>query len=94
MLEYGDELFLNDPKIGLMVFDLFGGYKKTIQIQSSSNVQFNKDELFYVNKNHWLKYSNFKTDTLQDLKNSINQPTKGNNGYYFIKDSNLYFKSN
>ncbi len=58
MIEFGDELFLNDPKIGLMVFDLFGGYKNTIQLQSSPIAQFKKDSL------------------------------------YFLKDSNLYFKSN
>lgn len=58
MIEYGDELFLNDPKLGLMVFDLFGGYKKTIQLQSSP-IAPTKKEL-----------------------------------HYYIKDSNLYFKSN
>ncbi len=94
MLEYGDELFLNDPKIGLMVFDLFGGYKKTIQIQSSSNVQFNKDELFYVNKNHWLKYSNFKTDTLLEINSQLEMPVLNNSGYYYLKAGDLYYKLN
>lgn len=94
MIEFGDELFLNDPKIGLMVFDLFGGYKKTIQIQSSSDVQFRKDELYYINNNQWLKYSNFKSDTIKELNKELQSPVLSNTGFYYLKSGDLYYRSN
>lgn len=61
MIEYSDELYLCDSTNGIFVFDLFGGYKKTIphlavifnQISSSylpknsSHLLFKDDVLYY-----------------------------------------------
>lgn len=94
MIEFGDELFLNDPKNGLMVFDLFGGYKKTINIQSSSSLQFKNEGIYFSSDNYWMKYSNFKTDTIQSLNNEIQQPSIGVRGQYYMKGADLYFRAN
>ena len=63
MIEYSDELYLCDSVNGIFVFDLFGGYKKTIpysiqlfnQISSSylpknSNHLLFKDDVLYYKK--------------------------------------------
>lgn len=94
IIEHGDELYLNDPKIGLLVFDLFGGYKKTIKVQSTSAMQFKKDGIYFSSDNYWMKYSNFKTDTIQSLNDEIQQPSIGVRGQYYMKGSDLYFKAN
>jgi len=64
IVEFSDELFLCDSTNGIFVFDLFGGYKKSIPYTlenfeqiSSQNIQhkntailLNKSELFYFQK--------------------------------------------
>ncbi len=59
MIEYSDELYLCDSINGIFVFDLFGGYKKTIPYTASI---FNQISSSYLPKNssHLL----FKDDVL------------------------------
>lgn len=59
MIEYSDELYLCDSTNGIFVFDLFGGYKKTIPY---STLIFNQISSSYLPKNssHLL----FKDDVL------------------------------
>jgi hypothetical protein len=47
MIESGDELFLNDPKKGILVFDLFGGYKKTIAIKGLKDFRLIGENIIY-----------------------------------------------
>lgn len=59
MIEYSDELYLCDNANGIFVFDLFGGYKKTIPY---STFIFNQISSSYLPKNY--SHLLFKDDVL------------------------------
>lgn len=56
MIEKGDELFLSDPDVGIMVFDLFGGSKKIIPIKGIKEFSIEKDVMFYFTGNKIMGY--------------------------------------
>lgn len=60
MLESGNELYLNDPAIGLLVFDLFGNYKKTIPIKNIDYFRFDNGLLKYISGNDIHQYNLMK----------------------------------
>ncbi|TND07892.1 MAG: hypothetical protein FD123_2882 [Bacteroidetes bacterium] len=47
LLESGNRLFLNNPSTGILVFDVFGTYYKTIPVKGLKNFQVNGDVIFY-----------------------------------------------
>lgn len=91
MIEYGDELFLCDKEQGIFVFDLFGGYKKTLPIKPDDFIQFDMNSIFYNNQNYLLRYSQLKTDTIKVFEQSYRRSTISNSGYYILKNTDLYF---
>jgi len=60
MTEHANRVFLNDPAAGILVFDVFGTYSKTIPIKDLSVFQVNGDKLYYV-KNGYLRNYDIKT---------------------------------
>jgi hypothetical protein len=56
MVEYNNWLYLNDPKIGILVFDNFGTYSKTIPITNLTSFQVLDDGLYYVLNARLMKY--------------------------------------
>ncbi len=60
LFENNGYVYLNNPEIGIMVFDLFGSYFKTIPLTQVSGIQFIGDELFYYRKGVLTAY-NIKT---------------------------------
>ena len=56
LLEYNNQLYLNNPSSGVLVFDVFGSYLKTIPIKNGKALQI-RDEVLYVNaENALLSY--------------------------------------
>ncbi len=49
--EYNNFIYLNDTVQGLIVFDSFGAYYKTIPLKDLRDFQIRGDDLFYVTKN-------------------------------------------
>jgi hypothetical protein len=49
--EYNNFVYLNDTAQGLIVFDSFGAYYKTIPLKNLSSFQIRGDDMFYVSKN-------------------------------------------
>lgn len=47
ILEKDNRLFVNNPKTGILVFDVFGTYIKTIPIDSLTNFQVADDQIIY-----------------------------------------------
>ena len=47
LLEKGQSVFLNDPKEGILVFDVFGQYLKTLDLKGVTDFQVLDDELYY-----------------------------------------------
>jgi len=50
LLERNQQVFLNDPKLGVLVFDVFGRYLKTLPLMDLSEFQVVGDELVFMEK--------------------------------------------
>ena len=69
MVEKNNALYLNDPKLGIMVFDVFGSYGKTVPIKGLKKFQVFQDQIIYYDS---AKLNSYNLITL-DLK-SISLP--------------------
>ncbi len=87
LYEYADELFLADVKYGVFVFDLFGGYKRTLPIYSEDILQVESNKIYYQKNNQWLRFQTLKTDTLNTSLQEINKP------YLFSADKTFYLNN-
>ncbi|MBC7863189.1 MAG: hypothetical protein IAF38_09455 [Bacteroidia bacterium] len=47
LIEYNGYVYLNDPANGILVFDIYGTFYKTISIKGLSAMQFNELEIYY-----------------------------------------------
>jgi len=47
LLEYNNQLYLNCPENGILVFDIFGTYYKTIPITGINHFQVHNNNLYY-----------------------------------------------
>jgi hypothetical protein len=47
LIEFDNRLYLNNPSEGILVFDVFGTYYKTIPIKGIRDFQFKEDALIY-----------------------------------------------
>ena len=63
MLEYESNIYLNDPTIGILVFDIFGTYNKTIPIRNLRKFQVFQDQVIYFQNNRLLSYSSISLDS-------------------------------
>lgn len=57
MLERDNQLFLNDPEVGILVFDIFGTFKKTIPIKHLQNFQYVKQQILYFKERKFYSYN-------------------------------------
>jgi len=48
MREYNNWLYLNDPEQGVLVFDWYGSYTKTIPVKGLKKFVIRADKLFYI----------------------------------------------
>ncbi len=58
--EWGDWVYLNNPETGILVFDIFGTYFKTIPIKGLNGFQIAGDNILYFNDGKLMSY-NLKT---------------------------------
>jgi hypothetical protein len=63
MLEKDNRLFLNNPKTGVLVFDIFGTYSKTIPVKGLKNFQIADDYLVYFTESNLKFYDIITTET-------------------------------
>ena len=68
-IEYNNWLYLNNPETGILVFDIYGTYYKTIPIKSLQSFQVIDNTIFYYKDNEFRSYH---MKTLEESK--INQP--------------------
>lgn len=47
LIESGERLYLNDPEVGILVFDLYGAYLKTLPITGQETLQVYQGKLYY-----------------------------------------------
>jgi hypothetical protein len=60
MLENDNILYLNDPLVGILMFDRYGTYLKTIPVKNISSFQIFNNSIFYT-ENNTLKSIDIKT---------------------------------
>ena len=70
MVEKDNVVYLNDPAIGVMVFDIFGNYNKTVPIKGLKKFQVFQDQIIYFENNRLNSYGlvslDFKSIQLPD----------------------------
>ncbi len=64
LVEENNYLYLNNPATGILIFDLFGTYYKTIPIKGISSIQVVGDDLFYYKDTGLTRYN---LNTLQEI---------------------------
>lgn len=57
LVEKNNKIFLNDPALGILVFDLFGAYYKTIFIYGLYRFQVSNNNIIYYQKGRLLSYN-------------------------------------
>jgi hypothetical protein len=57
LLEQNNRLFLNNPQTGILLFDIFATYSKTIPIKGLSTFQVVENLLFYVSEGKLKSYN-------------------------------------
>ncbi|MBC7383925.1 MAG: hypothetical protein H7296_13220 [Bacteroidia bacterium] len=56
IFDNGSRVFVNDSLEGIMVFDVFANYQKTIPVKGLKNFKVLGDELYYVEKKNLVAY--------------------------------------
>ncbi|OYU97432.1 MAG: hypothetical protein CFE21_03830 [Bacteroidetes bacterium B1(2017)] len=66
ILDNGSRVFVNDTSEGILVFDVFANYLKTIPIKGKESIRVMEKELYYLNQNKLIsyKFSTMMRDTL------------------------------
>lgn len=85
LVESGEYVYLNNPSSGILVFDLFGTYFKTIPILNLKSFQVIGDQILYVEENKLMSYDQ-KNITFKEIK----LPTHGQLVDARIEDHQLY----
>lgn len=56
MKEFANRVYVNNPSTGILVFDIFGTYIRTIPIMGLSGFQINENELIYFYESNLYRY--------------------------------------
>ncbi|MBW6482232.1 MAG: hypothetical protein K0B10_04140 [Vicingaceae bacterium] len=74
LVEYNNQVYLNDPKVGILVFDNFGTYIKTLPIFGLTEFQVKEKYLLFVNeKNEIMTYDFFTLENLTYKKSTVKE---------------------
>ena len=57
LIESSNRVYLNAPELGIIVFDIFGNYIKTIDIKGLDFLQVYEEQLFYINDKTFNTYN-------------------------------------
>ncbi len=81
MREYNNWVYLNDPEIGILVFDNFGAYYKTIPIKGVDYFQIKENRVFHTKEQYYISFDTkeLKFDTLFKFE-------KENKGVFITKN--------
>lgn len=63
ILERDNAVYINDPLIGILVFDFFGGYKKTIPLKGLKRFQVLQQQIVYFEENELKSYNTVTFDS-------------------------------
>jgi len=71
LVEYNKWVYLYDPKIGMIMFDVFGSYYKTIPILNIDKFQIVDEDINYLKNDTLFNYSSLNLESVK-----INLPVK------------------
>jgi hypothetical protein len=83
-------VYLNDPLVGIMVFDIFGSYQKTIPILGLKKFTVKEGKIIYGNAGHILQYQNLRTDTLRSTQINMDQCSISGASAYWMQSDSLF----
>jgi hypothetical protein len=57
MVESDNKIYMNDTTLGVLVFDIFGSYSKTIPLKGAKKFQVWQDQIIFFENNHETSYN-------------------------------------
>ncbi|MGE0561571.1 MAG: hypothetical protein AB7O47_07130 [Flavobacteriales bacterium] len=86
LVEYNNKVYLNDPVNGILVFDIYGTYLKTIPIYNLNTFQVKENYLLYVSEEGHIETYDFFT-----LEQAVFKPIEyANIKWVRIENKNIY----
>ena len=73
MIEYNNQLYINDPQLGLFIFDHFGTFLRKIALSEAKSIQLNEGTIGYLSNNEFCMHSIQKLETQCNLIQLSNQ---------------------
>jgi hypothetical protein len=91
MLEWDNYLYLNNPTTGILVFDIFGTYYKTIPIVGLTEFQIQGDEIIYHKEDKLYRYhlKTFREDSFELPLPNIKQARVFKNFIYLLDEKGV-----
>jgi len=89
--EYNNNVFLNDSAKGILVFDIYGTYSKTIPLRGLTHFQVSNDAIFYMSE---MKLKSYNLKTLEESERllpsaDILDARTGKEKLYLLKQKSL-----
>jgi len=95
LLEFNNRLYLNDPTNGILIFDNYGTYLKTLPILGLNEFQVKEKYLIYTNSNGGIEaydFFTFEKTKYKPLKyNSVQSVRVENTLVYIVSKKNQLF---
>jgi hypothetical protein len=60
LLEHDNKVYMNNPQVGILIFDIYGTYHKTVPVKNAKEFQVIGDQIYYLTGNE-IKAYNIKT---------------------------------
>ncbi|OFY91921.1 MAG: hypothetical protein A3K10_16495 [Bacteroidetes bacterium RIFCSPLOWO2_12_FULL_31_6] len=95
LIEYNNRIYLNDKKLGILVFDIYGAYLKTIPLYDLASFQVKDKFIIYSNPSGEIETYDFftlqKTKYQPEKYNSTSSVRVENNLIYIVDKKNQLF---
>ncbi|MDB4534324.1 hypothetical protein N9242_05570 [Vicingaceae bacterium] len=95
LVENNNRVYLNDETLGILVFDNYGTYLKTLPIQGLRSFQVKEKQIVYSNKDSQVETYDFftleKTKFKPHIYNSVLQVRTENNRIFIVNKSHQLF---
>jgi hypothetical protein len=75
VIESGERIYLYDPHIGAMIFDIYGKYKTTVKLNADFNIQVYNDKIIWC---HDREFKILDTDLIREETIELPGPVSGN----------------
>jgi hypothetical protein len=96
MLESNGFIYLNNPETGILVFDRFGAYYKTLLYQHVKSFQVIEKDILFINKSKFIRYDSKSLEEKEVLipeKNSLRDARIEQHQLYLLTNDSLKFYS-